>query len=122
MNEAMAENETRLPLRLCIGWGVGTLGISVMFNTLNVLMQRFVTDYLGVLAVTWGAIYLGAKIYDAVTDPVMGIISDRTRSRWGRRRPYLLVGGPPCGGGFLGPVSRSRDNHKQPSRLVAELC
>lgn len=93
MNGAVSENETRLPLRLCIGWGVGTLGISVMFNTLNVLMQRFATDYLGVLAVTWGAIYLGAKIYDAVTDPVMGIISDRTRNRWGRRRPYLLVGG-----------------------------
>jgi len=102
MNEAMSENETRLPLRLCIGWGVGTLGISVMFNTLNVLMQRFATDYLGVLAVTWGAIYLGAKIYDAVTDPVMGIISDRTRSRWGRRRPYLLVGGLLAAAAFWG--------------------
>ena len=88
-----AEAERRLPLTLCVGWGLGTLGISIMFNTLNVLMQRFATDYLGVLAVTWGAIYLGAKIYDAVTDPVMGIISDRTRSRWGRRRPYLLLGG-----------------------------
>ena len=102
MNGAMSENETRLPLRLCIGWGVGTLGISVMFNTLNVLMQRFATDYLGVLAVTWGAIYLGAKIYDAVTDPVMGIISDRTRSRWGRRRPYLLVGGLLAAAAFWG--------------------
>lgn len=83
----------RLPLSLCLGWGVGTLGISIMFNTLNVLMQRFATDYLGVAAITWGYIYLGAKIYDAVTDPVMGIISDHTRSRWGRRRPYLLIGG-----------------------------
>ena len=83
----------RLPLSLCLGWGLGTLGISVMFNTLNVLLQRFATDYLGVAAITWGYIYLGSKIYDAVTDPVMGIISDHTRSRWGRRRPYLLIGG-----------------------------
>ncbi|MDE0286166.1 MAG: MFS transporter, partial [Gammaproteobacteria bacterium] len=83
----------RLPLSLCVGWGIGTLGISIMFNTLNVLMQRFATDYLGVAAITWGYIYLGAKIYDAVTDPVMGVISDHTRSRWGRRRPYLLIGG-----------------------------
>ncbi|MDE0155532.1 MAG: glycoside-pentoside-hexuronide (GPH):cation symporter [Gammaproteobacteria bacterium] len=84
---------SRLPLSLCVGWGIGTLGISIMFNTLNVLMQRFATDYLGVAAITWGYIYLGAKIYDAVTDPVMGVISDHTRSRWGRRRPYLLIGG-----------------------------
>lgn len=83
----------RLPLSLCVGWGIGTLGISIMFNTLNVLMQRFATDYLGVAAITWGYIYLGAKIYDAVTDPVMGVISDHTRTRWGRRRPYLLIGG-----------------------------
>ena len=92
---AAKDNTTarRLPLSLCLGWGLGTLGISIMFNTLNVLMQRYATDYLGVAAITWGYIYLGAKIYDAVTDPVMGIISDRTRSRWGRRRPYLLIGG-----------------------------
>ena len=92
----------RLPLSLCIGWGIGTLGISIMFNTLNVLMQRFATDYLGVAAITWGYIYLGAKIYDAVTDPVMGIISDHTRSRWGRRRPYLLLGGALAAAAFFG--------------------
>ena len=92
----------RLPLSLCIGWGLGTLGISIMFNTLNILMQRFATDYLGVLAITWGYIYLGAKIYDAVTDPVMGIISDHTRSRWGRRRPYLLLGGALAAMAFFG--------------------
>ena len=92
----------RLPLPLCLGWGLGTLGISIMFNTLNVLMQRFATDYLGIAAITWGYIYLGAKIYDAVTDPVMGIISDHTRSRWGRRRPYLLIGGLVCAIAFYG--------------------
>lgn len=82
----------RLPLSLCIGWGVGTLGISVMFNSITILMQRFATDFLGVAAATWGFIYLGSKIYDAVTDPLMGYVSDNTRSRWGRRRPYLLIG------------------------------
>jgi GPH family glycoside/pentoside/hexuronide:cation symporter len=81
-----------LPLKLCIGWGIGTFGISVMFNTITILMQRFATDFLGVAAVTWGYIYLGSKIYDAVTDPIMGAISDRTNTRFGRRRPYLLLG------------------------------
>lgn len=82
-----------LPLRLCIGWGIGTFGVSIMFNSITILMQRYATDFLGVAAITWGFIYLGSKIYDAITDPLMGIISDRTKSRLGRRRPYLLFGG-----------------------------
>ena len=73
-----------------------------MFNTVNILLQRFVTDYLGIAAATWGAVYLATKLYDAVTDPVMGIVSDRTRSPWGRRRPYLLVGGIICALAFYG--------------------
>ena len=41
----------------------------------------------------WGSILLIAKIWDAVTDPMMGVISDNTRSKYGRRRPYLFIGG-----------------------------
>ena len=84
--------QIRLPLKLCIGWGIGTFGISVMFNSITILMQRFATDFLGVAAVTWGYLYLGSKIYDALTDPLMGVISDKTNSLYGRRRPYLLLG------------------------------
>ncbi len=100
--------------KLAFGWGLGTLGISVMFNTLNVLMQRYATDYLGVAAATWGMIYLASKIYDAITDPVMGAISDRTRTRWGRRRPYLLIGGILCAAVFYSlftvPANIAADN------------
>ncbi len=88
--------ESVVSWKLAIGWGLGTLGISIMFNTINVLMQRYATDFLGVAAATWGMIYLVSKIYDAITDPLMGVLSDRTRSRWGRRRPYLLLGGVLC--------------------------
>ena len=88
----MSVSASQLPVRLCIGWGLGTFAVAVMFNSIVILMQRFATDFLGVAAATWGAIFLISKIYDAVTDPVMGVISDRTRSPLGRRRPYLLVG------------------------------
>ena len=81
-----------LPVRLCLGWGIGTFGVSIMFNSVTILMQRFATDFLGIAAATWGFIYLGSKVYDAVTDPLMGVVSDKTRSRCGRRRPYLLLG------------------------------
>lgn len=91
----------KLPLILCIGWGVGTFGISVMFNSVNLLLQRYATDFLGIAAGTYGVIYFLTKIYDAVTDPLMGMISDRTKSRAGRRRPYLLLGGLICAIAFI---------------------
>ena len=91
----------RLPLIICIGWGMGTFGISSMFNSVNLLLQRFATDFLGIAAAAYGLIYLVSKIYDAATDPVMGALSDRTRSRFGRRRPYLLLGGALCAAAFI---------------------
>lgn len=87
-----ADTGAKLPLRLCLGWGIGTFGVSVMFNSITILMQAYATDFLGIAAVTWGYLYLGSKIYDAVTDPLMGAISDNTNSSMGRRRPYLFVG------------------------------
>ncbi len=90
-----------LPLKICIGWGVGTFGVSVMFNSVNLLLQRFATDYLGIGAAAFGIIYFVSKIYDAITDPVMGSISDKTRSRFGRRRPYLAIGGLLCAIAFI---------------------
>ena len=83
----------RLPTRLCVGWGMGTLGMALMFNATSLLLLRYLVDHLGMAAALAGTIIGLAKFYDAVTDPLMGIISDRTRSRWGRRRPYLLLGG-----------------------------
>ena len=63
-----------------------------MFNSITVLMPRYATDFLGVAAGTWGLLFILSKIYDAVTDPIMGSISDKTESAMGRRRPYLLLG------------------------------
>ena len=79
-----------VPIRF--GWGMGSLGMSLMFNATSLLMLRYLVDYAGIGAAMAGLLIGGAKIYDAVTDPLMGTISDRTRSRAGRRRPYLVAG------------------------------
>ena len=92
-NHSTVQASETLPLMVCIGWGMGTFGVSTMFNSVNLLLLRFATDFLGIAAAAYGVIYLVSKIYDAATDPIMGVLSDRTKSRFGRRRPYLLLGG-----------------------------
>ncbi|HRX43256.1 MAG TPA: MFS transporter, partial [Clostridia bacterium] len=62
------------------------------FLIVGLLFLVFLTKVEG-LSGTWaGIIIFTGKAWDAVTDPLMGIISDRTRSKWGRRRPYFLIG------------------------------
>jgi len=82
-----------LPLIVRVGWGTGTFAMSLMFQAVSLLVLRYLVDYVGVAAALAGTLIGLAKAYDAVTDPVMGTLSDRTKTRWGRRRPYLVLGG-----------------------------
>lgn len=80
-----------------LGWAVGTLGVSLLLNTFNIATLFFLVTVLQIDPLVAGALITGSKLYDAFTDPLMGTISDRTRTRWGRRRPYLMIGGIACG-------------------------
>ena len=64
------------------------------FNLVNFFYSIFLTDVVGISPIWAANVFLFGKIWDAVTDPAMGIISDNTRSRFGRRRPYFLFGAP----------------------------
>jgi len=64
------------------------------FNVVNFFYGIFLTDVVGISPYWAGAVFLVAKVWDAVNDPAMGIISDNTRSKFGRRRPYFLYGAP----------------------------
>lgn len=79
-------------LKIMFGWGLGTLCMSLMFQAVSLLILRYLVDYVGLAAGVAGLLIGLGKVYDAVTDPLMGAISDRTHSRFGRRRPYLLLG------------------------------
>lgn len=81
-----------LPIRTKIGYGVGDVGGNLFFTIVSFWLLNFLTDTLGLAASFAGLALLIGRIWDAVTDPVMGALSDRTVSRWGRRRPYLLFG------------------------------
>ena len=86
---------------LYLGWSVGTFGASILLNIQNVAALFFFVTVLKVDPLVAGAIISGAKLYDTFTDPLMGAITDSTKSRWGRRRPYLLAGGVLCGASVL---------------------
>jgi len=75
-----------------LGWGAGSLGTGTLYNGLALFGLFFLTSIVGIEPVVAGALLFVTKIYDACTDPLMGAISDRTRHRWGARRPYLLAG------------------------------
>jgi len=76
-----------------IAYGAGGIIPIALFNIAGQLMGLLGNISLGLSAVWLGAIMMVPRLWDAVSDPVMGHITDNTRSRWGRRRPYLLFGG-----------------------------
>ncbi|WP_417321603.1 MFS transporter [Erythrobacter aureus] len=80
-----------------IGYGIGDLASSFYINFFNIYLLYFFVELGGVGPAAMGLMLLLTKFFDAITDPVMGAIGDRTRSRWGRYRPYLLWGAVPFG-------------------------
>lgn len=85
----------RLSFRRRFGYGVGDVGFNLYFTTASLYLLYYYTDVAQIGPATAGWIFAVALIWDAISDPIMGYIASRTRSRWGRYRPYLLFGSLP---------------------------
>jgi GPH family glycoside/pentoside/hexuronide:cation symporter len=79
-----------VPTKQRIAYGLPNLSLAVMGIPIFVYLPIFYTDVVGISATTVGLVIIGARAMDAITDPLMGYWSDRTNTRWGRRRPYLI--------------------------------
>jgi GPH family glycoside/pentoside/hexuronide:cation symporter len=85
----------RLPRRTKLAYGSGDIGFSLTTTIIGAFFAIFLTDVVGISAGTAAAAILIGSTWDYINDPIMGHLSDRTRTRWGRRRPYLLFGALP---------------------------
>ena len=75
-----------------LAYGSGDFGPAVTANILVFYLLFFLTDVAGLSAGLAGSVLMIGKIFDAINDPFVGILSDRTRTRWGRRLPWMLAG------------------------------
>ena len=91
-NKTQTVHTKKVPLGQKIAFGFGMLANQMFPASLGVFIIVLVQD-LGFAALLWGIIQFAPRIFDAITDPIMGFISDNTRSKWGRRRHYVFIGG-----------------------------
>jgi sugar (glycoside-pentoside-hexuronide) transporter len=73
-----------------IGYSIGDLGINLNFQMIGFYLAYFYTDVFGISPGHVAGLFLMARVWDAINDPIMGYIADHTKSRWGRFRPYLM--------------------------------
>ncbi|WP_124065049.1 MFS transporter [Clostridium sp. E02] len=78
-----------------IGYGIGDLGCNLVFSTMASYLMIFYTDVFGISAAVAGTLMLVTKFIDALTDTGMGVLVDRTHTRWGQGRPYFIIGAIP---------------------------
>ena len=78
-----------------VGFGLGNFGAMFVWNTMTLFMVYFLTDVAGVVAAIAGVIIFSVRFFDAWIDPLVGFISDRTHTRWGQKRPFILIGAIP---------------------------
>lgn len=81
---------SKLSVKEKIGYGMGDAGCNMIGGAIMLFLNYFYTDVFGLAPALVGVLLLSVRIIDAVTDPLMGAIADRTTTRWGRFRPWLL--------------------------------
>jgi GPH family glycoside/pentoside/hexuronide:cation symporter len=100
MPAAAATLVHKVPFGQKVAFGLGMLANQMFPAALGIFMVVLVQD-LGFPGWMWGILFFLPRVYDSITDPIMGFISDNTRSRWGRRRQYVLIGAIVMGISFV---------------------
>ncbi len=93
----MAFKKEKLSVGEKLGYSAGDMAANFIFQTILIFQLSFYTDTFGITAAAAGTMFLVVRFSDAITDPIMGIIADRTNSRWGKFRPWIIFTAVPFG-------------------------
>ena len=86
-------NDTKkLSVRSKIAYGLGAVGKDMVYMLSASYVLYYFQDLLGVSAIAMGIILMAARVFDAFNDPIMGVIVAKTKTRWGKFRPWLMIG------------------------------
>jgi len=93
----MKSDAGKLPVLEKIGYSLGDAGANFVFYTMILFQLNFYTDTVGIAAGMAGSLLLVGRLWDAFFDPMMGVLADRTKTRWGKFRPWVLWSALPWG-------------------------
>lgn len=93
----IATDAEPLPRKTVVAYGVGQIAEGIKNHAFTAYLLFYYTSVLGLSGTLAGAALMIALVFDAVTDPLVAVLSDRTHSRWGRRHPYLFASALPLG-------------------------
>ncbi|MEM6937745.1 MAG: MFS transporter, partial [Pseudomonadota bacterium] len=88
----MSNKEHVLPARLKLFWGSGAMGVAMLMNGVSFLILIYLVSVLKLDPALAGTLVFLSKIIDAISDPIVGMLSDRSTFKSGRRRPFMFVG------------------------------
>jgi glycoside/pentoside/hexuronide:cation symporter, GPH family len=91
----MENTSSKLSLKTKLGYGVCDVGGNLFFTVTAFVLMNYLTDTVGLAAGLAGTALMIGRIWDAFYDPIIGFVSDRTKSTMGRRRPFILAGSIP---------------------------
>lgn len=86
----MEDATSKLTVREKVGYGLGDASANFVFQTMLIFQLGFYTDVFGITAAAAGTLLLVGRFWDAIFDPFMGVVADRTNTRWGKFRPWVL--------------------------------
>ena len=83
-------NNSKVGISEKIGYGLGDFASSMFWKIFSMYLMLFYTDVFGLAPAVVGTMFLVTRIWDSFFDPIVGILADRTKTKWGKFRPYLL--------------------------------
>ena len=111
----------KVPFLEKVGYSLGDGAANLVFQLMMMFQLMFYTDVLGIGAGAAGLVLLGARVFDAFVDPLAGILSDRTSTKWGKYRPWVVGTAVPFARSptsrQTGASARRRRGPREPTRF-----